>query len=191
VQNVCLKTTSLLWYNDFEQARYGSLRAEPSSKNGEAKVVYRGKIKGGHVVTDPSDCLPEGASVSIEVIRPVPKVVGGVQSLDVTETKLMGPTELTGTSFSSEALLFCREKGLLVDVNRAIDIARNCFSIISNPAVNLVHDGDADDASYLSIEIQVSGAVKDNVMSHRKFAREAAALLGSKREIITLHYDII
>ncbi len=154
-------------------------------------MAYRGKIEGGQVVTDPSVTLPEGASVSIEVIRPAAKVVPEVQALDVTEITLKGPSALTSTTFSSEALLFCCEKGLLFEVNQAIDIARSYFSIIGEPAVDVVHDRETDDASYLSIEIQVSGPVKDNVMAHRKFAQEAARLLGAKRELITLHYDII
>ena len=154
-------------------------------------MAYRGKIEGGQVVTDPSDSLPEGASVSIEVIRPVPKDVAAVQALEVTEITSIGATDLAGTTFSSEALLFCREKGLLVEVNRAIDIAKNIFSIISDPVVNLVHDRETDNASYLSIEIQVSGPVRDIVTAHRKFAQQAAAVLGCNREMITLNYDII
>jgi hypothetical protein len=42
-----------------------------------------------------------------------------------------------------------------------------------------------------NFEIRVSGAVKDNVIAHRKFAQDAARLLGSRREMITLHYDIL
>jgi hypothetical protein len=66
-------------------------------------VAYRGKIEGGQGVTDPSDLLPEGASVSIEVIRPVPKVVGDEDCLDVIGIKAEGPTDLIGINISSDA----------------------------------------------------------------------------------------
>jgi hypothetical protein len=46
-------------------------------------------------------------------------------------------------------------------------------------------------ASYLVIEVQVRGEVKDVVMAHRKFAHQTARLLGTERSIITLNYDII
>ena len=79
---------------------------------------------------------------------------------------------------------------VLSELSIAIDTARKCFSIIGNPAVDLVQDPETD-ACYLVIEIQVRGDVRVNVMAHRNFAGETARLLGSRREIISLHYDII
>jgi hypothetical protein len=84
----------------------------------------------------------------------------------------------------------CLRIGVVSELSLAIETARKCFSIIGNPAVDLVQDPETD-ASYLVIEIQVRGDVRDNVMAHRTLARETARLLGPRREIISLHYDII
>jgi hypothetical protein len=65
------------------------------------------------------------------------------------------------------------------------------MAIIGDPAVELLADPDIPDTYYLVIEIRVRGTVKDNVIAHRKFASEAAKLLGKKREILKLHYDIM
>ena len=129
--------------------------------------------------------------MSIEVIQPDPQATADGQSLGPTEDESSGPTGLIGISLSSEALSFCRDKGVLTDLSRAIDIGRSCFSIVGDPAVDLVNDRETDGVSYLSIEIQVCGTVKENVIAHRKFAQEAAESVSAKREMITLHYDII
>ena len=80
-------------------------------------------------------------------------------------------------SLSSEALSFCREKGVLKDLSRAIDIARDCFSIVGEPAVDLVHDRETDGVSYLSIELRVLRDGQRKRDRHRKFAQEAARAL--------------
>jgi hypothetical protein len=97
------------------------------------------------------------------------------------------------SAFSAYSLLdtsCCLRIGVVSELSLAIETARKCFSIIGNPAVDLVQDPETD-ASYLVVEIQVRGDVRDNVMAHRNFARETARLLGPRREIISLHYDII
>jgi hypothetical protein len=92
---------------------------------------------------------------------------------------------------SAEALKFCLSKGIVSQLGTAIDLASKYFSIIGSPSVRLVQDPEIERAFYLMLEIQVRGTVRDNVMSHRSFANETAKLLGSSREIIRLHYDII
>jgi hypothetical protein len=98
---------------------------------------------------------------------------------------------LAGAHPSAEALKFCLTKGIASELGMAIDSARKHFSIIGNPFINLVHDPEDDHTSYLVIEIQVRGTVRDNVISHRGFAHETAKLLGSKRELMKVHYDIM
>jgi hypothetical protein len=77
------------------------------------------------------------------------------------------------------------------DLAIALDTARRTFALIGDPVVELLADPEIPDTSYLVIEIRVTGTVKDNVMAHRKFASEAARLLGPKRETVKLHYDIV
>jgi hypothetical protein len=98
---------------------------------------------------------------------------------------------LAGARTSAEALQFCLANGIAPELAMAIDSTRKNFSIVGSPIVNLVQDPEVDRTSYLVIEIQVRGTVRDNVMSHREFAREAAKLLGSKRGLIKLHYEIM
>jgi hypothetical protein len=180
---VCVRLIDSLWHV--------CVRAWDFSKDMEAEVTYRGRVEGGQIVTDASDLLPEGANVLIEVLEPAGTVEAGSQPLAGTRFDSTGAGGLIGTSVSNEAVVFCREKGLLNELSRAIDLAKKCFSIIGSPTVDLVHDRETDDLAYLSVEIHVRGAVMDNVMADRKFAEEAARLLGAKRELITLHYDII
>jgi len=115
--------------------------------------------------------------------------------LTVASTALSG---LSGVRFSVESFEYCLRKGseselqiTLDDLSASMDAIRECFSVIGSPFVNLVRDPEIDDVSFLVIEIQVRGSVKENVKAHREFARKAAKLLGVKRENLTLHYEII
>lgn len=98
---------------------------------------------------------------------------------------------LAGVRMSSEAHAFCQRNGFARELIDAIDSAKKCFSTVGSPVVNLVQDPEVDDTSYLVIEIQVRGEVRDNVVAHRKFATETAKSLGRNGELIKLHYDII
>ena len=80
-------------------------------------MTFRGRVESGQVVIEPPDLLPEGAKVSIEVIQPGPEAAADRQSLDSTENVSSGPTGLIGMSLSSDALSFCREKGLFTDLS--------------------------------------------------------------------------
>lgn len=98
---------------------------------------------------------------------------------------------LTGVRLSPEVLSFCVENAVYADLTIALDAAKNSFSIIGNPVVELLADPEVGDTFYLVIEIRVKGEVRENVLAHRTFASATAKRLGSKREIIRLHYDII
>jgi hypothetical protein len=97
----------------------------------------------------------------------------------------------SGARLSSDALSFCHREGIASELGRALDLARQCFSIVGDPVVNLMQDPEVAGAHYLVIEIQVRGGVKKTVSAHKQFALEASERLGSKREVIRLHYDII
>jgi hypothetical protein len=101
------------------------------------------------------------------------------------------PRGLSGVTFSPEAISFCLGLGIIPELSSATDLLRSCFSVVGKPFVGVMEDPETEDTRYVIIEIQVRGGVKDNVLAHKKFASEAARLLGSKREIIRLHYSII
>jgi hypothetical protein len=107
------------------------------------------------------------------------------------EVASRGRSGLAGVRVSSDARSFCLREGLVTKLAVAVETARKHFSKIGNPAVSLVQDPEIAGASYLVVEIQVGGGVKDNVTAHREFAAETSKLLGSKREIINFHYEII
>jgi len=142
-------------------------------------------------VPDRRHHVQQGAKVSIDIVQPEATVVPSPQPPAVTEDEVQRLSELFGARLSCEALVFCQFKGVVSELRLAIETARNCFQIIGNPDVELVHDPETEAASYLVIEVQVRGEVKDIVMAHREFAKETARLLGPERSIITLNYDII
>jgi hypothetical protein len=109
-----------------------------------------------------------------------------------TSARTAGPPQssLAGARLTSDALSFCHREGIASELSLALDLARQCFAIVGNPVVNLVPDPEVDGASYLVIEIQVRGGVKETVSAHKQFALEASQRLGSKRELIRLHYVI-
>ncbi len=105
-----------------------------------------------------------------------------------TITKTEGQT---ASGLSPDALAFCRREGIATELSLALDLVSQCFPIVANPAVNLVHDPEVDREAFLVIEIQVQGGVKETVAAHKRFALEASQRLGAKRELIRLHYEMI
>jgi hypothetical protein len=101
------------------------------------------------------------------------------------------PSGLSAARLSSDALSFCHREHIATELGLALDLVRQCFAIIGDPAVNLVQDPELDRTYYLVIEIQVRGGVKETVSAHKRFALEASQRLGSKREMILLHYEMI
>jgi hypothetical protein len=97
--------------------------------------------------------------------------------------------ELDGAKVSPEAWEFSAHNRLVADLTQGLELARKHF-LASSIRVCVEHDPEVDDASYLVIELEVSGTVSENVLSHRKFASEAAKKLGPNREFIKLCYDI-
>jgi hypothetical protein len=97
--------------------------------------------------------------------------------------------ELEGAKVSPEAWEFSAHNRLVADLTQGLELARKYFSA-SSIRVCVEHDPEVDDASYLVIELEVSGTVSENVLSHRRFASEAAKKLGPNREFIKLYYDI-
>ena len=114
-----------------------------------------------------------------------------VTNLPTTSDKSPRPTndELGGAKMSPGVWEFCAKHDSL-HLAQGIDLARKHFSLTSI-CVCVEEDPEVDDASYLVIKIQVTGSVTENVMSHRRFASEAAKLLGTSREFIRLHCDAL
>lgn len=108
-----------------------------------------------------------------------------------TKTAGLAQSSLSRARLSADALSFCLREGIASELSLALDLVRQCFAVIGNPAINLVQDPEVDRADYLVIEIQVRGGGKETVSAHKQFALEASQRLGAKREMIRLHYEII
>jgi hypothetical protein len=154
-------------------------------------VVDSGRVESGEFVPDRPDQAQRAVVVSTKLVQPGATAMPSPHPLAERENEVHGSTVLLDARLSYEALAFCQARGVVSELYLAIETARNCFPVIGNPDVELVHDPETEDASYLVIAIKVQGEVKDIVMAHRKFANETARLLGPSRAIIALNYDII
>jgi hypothetical protein len=109
----------------------------------------------------------------------------------ITKTAAQPESGLIGAHLSADAIAFCRREGITSELILALDLVSQCFTIVGNPVVNLVQDPEVDRAGDLVIEIQVQGGVREIVSAHKQFALQASQRLGSRREMILLHYEII
>jgi hypothetical protein len=166
-------------------------RETTTSRTRNPIMIDNGRVESRAFVPDRPDNAQEGAIVSTEIVEPKATAALSAQPLAESTNDLQGPTVLFDSRISCDALAFCRLHGIDSELGLAIETARNCFPIVGNPNVELVHDPETEDASYLVIEIPVRGEVTDIVRAHRNFASETAKSLGPKRAMITLNYDII
>jgi hypothetical protein len=95
----------------------------------------------------------------------------------ITKTAAQPESGLIGAHLSADAIAFCRREGITSELILALDLVSQCFTI--------------DRAGDLVIEIQVQGGVRETVSAHKQFALQASQRLGSRREMILLHYEII
>ena len=109
----------------------------------------------------------------------------------ITKNPAHSESGLSGAHLSADALSFCRREGITSELSVALDLVRQSFAIVGNPAVNLVPDPELDGVAFLVIEIQVRGGVRETVSAHKQFAHEASQRLGARRERIRLHYEMI
>jgi hypothetical protein len=70
---------------------------------------------------------------------------------------------------SDEVREFCERHALFDRLAKALELAREHFTIVGEPVVKWEHDPENDD-EYLVIEIQVQGSVSENVEAEWRFA---------------------
>jgi hypothetical protein len=73
------------------------------------------------------------------------------------------------TPLSEEVREFCEHHALFGHLAKAMELARQCFTIVGEPVVQWEHDPDNDD-EYLALEIQVRGSVSECVDALSRFA---------------------
>jgi hypothetical protein len=105
------------------------------------------------------------------------------------------PTDqlLTGieAQLSDDVRVFCKRHAIMVDLEKAVELARDCFSIAGTPHVRFEQDPE-DASSYVVLEIQVRGDEVDCADSHMRYMSTWANSVGwPEVHLIRLIYDII
>jgi hypothetical protein len=73
-------------------------------------------------------------------------------------------------SFSDEVREFCERHAFFGHLAKALELARECFTIVGEPVIRWAHDPENDD-EYLVIAIQVQGSVSECVEADVRFAK--------------------
>lgn len=71
---------------------------------------------------------------------------------------------------SDEVREFCERHVLFDHLAKALELAREHFTIVGEPVVTWEHDPENDD-EYLVITIQVQGSVSENVQADQRFGK--------------------
>jgi hypothetical protein len=105
-------------------------------------------------------------------------------STDQLSTGIEGP-------LSDDVRVFCERHAMLGDLENAIELARDCFSIVRIPRVRFEHDPE-DGSSYVVLEVQVQGDETDCGESHMRYLRTWPNSVGwPEVHLIRLIYDIV
>ena len=100
-------------------------------------------------------------------------------------------TAVADVQLSDEVSAFCQRHDLLDHLGRAIELARQCFSIVGDPVVELEQDPE-DGEWYLVLEIRVRGDEGEYIEAHKAYNRSwATSTPWSPVHMITLLSDLI
>ena len=99
-------------------------------------------------------------------------------------------TAVADVPLTDEVRDFCRRHDLLVHLGRAIELARQYFSIAGDPVVKLEQDPE-DGEWYLVLEIRVEGGESECARADREYLRSwANSTPWPAVHLIQLFYDI-
>lgn len=79
-------------------------------------------------------------------------------------------TTVVDIQLTDDVLEFCRRNALLDHLGRAIELARQHFSVVGDPVVRLEQDPEVDER-YLVLEIRVKGQEDESICAHRAYNR--------------------
>jgi len=100
---------------------------------------------------------------------------------------------LTGIEapLSDHVRVFCERHAIMGDLEKAIELARDCFSIVGIPHVRFEQDPE-DGSSYVVLEVKVQGDENDCAESHMRYMSTWANSVGwPEVHLIRLIYDIV
>jgi hypothetical protein len=100
-------------------------------------------------------------------------------------------TAVADVPLTDEVRDFCRRHDLADHLGRAIELARQCFSIVGNPVVQLEEDPE-DGEWYLVLEVRVRGEEDECSRAHKAYNRSwANSTPRPAVHMITLIVDLI
>jgi hypothetical protein len=100
-------------------------------------------------------------------------------------------TVVADVELSDEVRAFCQSRQLLHHLGRAIELARQYFSIVGDPVVKLEQDPEVDE-QYLVLEIRVSGDEDESIQAHKAYNRTwANSTRWPECHMISLFVDLI
>jgi hypothetical protein len=100
-------------------------------------------------------------------------------------------TDVADAQLSQEVRDFCQRHQLLDHLARAIELARQCFSIVGDPVVQLEQDPE-DGEWYLVLEIRVEGDEGACARADREYLRSwANSAPWPAVHLIRLLFDIV
>lgn len=79
-------------------------------------------------------------------------------------------TTVADIPLADDVLEFCRRNALLDHLGRAIELARQHFSVVGDPVVRLEQDPEADER-YLVLEVRIKGEQEESIRAHRAYNR--------------------
>ncbi len=91
---------------------------------------------------------------------------------------------------SDDVRVFCKHHAITADLEKAVELARDCFSIVGTPAARFEQDPEEGD-SYVVLEVQVQGDENECAESHMRYMSTWANSVGwPEVHFIRLVYDI-
>jgi hypothetical protein len=100
-------------------------------------------------------------------------------------------TAVADLPLSDEVRDFCRRHDLLDHLARAVELARQDFSIVGDPVVELEPDPEVDEW-YLALEIRVRGEEEESIRAHMAYNRSwATSTPWPAVHLITLIADLV
>jgi hypothetical protein len=110
----------------------------------------------------------------------------GCPSMPTDSTTTVADVQLT-----DEVHAFCQRHHLLDHLGRAIELARQHFSIVGDPVVKLEQDPE-DGEWYLVLEIRVEGDEDESIQAHKDYNRAwANSTRWPEGPLISLFVDLI
>jgi hypothetical protein len=79
-------------------------------------------------------------------------------------------TTVADIQLTDDVIEFCRRNALLDHLGRAIELAKQHFSVVGDPVVRLEQDPEVDER-YLVLEIRVKGDESESIRAHRIYNR--------------------